>query len=325
MKAIFPKAVLVLTLLFTLSVASPVVSAQSDPGETGAESSDIPCAGFTYSPQYPEVGEPVRFFVSPASLPTCRTHYVRGYIRNYVWYLGSNNIPVDGGETTQTTFDEPGEHTVGLEATNHLGESTYYERTVVVGNTLPAPSFSSTPEQPEAGEVVRFDVSGSSDLENEIEEYRWATGDGTTGTGVRLEHTYDEPGQYEVTLTVDNGERTNSRTKLVTVGNTTGSEEGEGESNEEGEGGEGEENSGNEGNNDATGSGGGEGEGEGEGTGGESGNGETTGSGETGDGGNSTGNGDGSAIGESLDGFGVVLSVVALLATLLVARRRRKE
>lgn len=306
MKATFPKVILILTLLLALLMASPVVSAQSDPGTTGAESSDIPCAGFTYSPQYPGVGEEVRFAVSPANLPTCRTHYVRGYIRNYVWYLGSNNIPVDGGTTTRTSFDEPGEHTVGLEAVNHLGERTYYERTVVVGNTLPAPAFSHAPEQPEVGETVRFDASEPSGSEDEIEEYRWTTGDGTTATGVRLEHTYDEPGVYEVTLTVDNGERTNTGTKLVTVGNMTGSGEGEGESDGESEG-----NSGNDGNNDATGTG------ESDSTGSESGNSETTGLGE----GNSTGDESGDS--ENLDGFGVVLSVIALVAAVLVAKRRR--
>lgn len=302
MKPILPELILVLTLLLTLSVALPVVSAQSDPGTTGAESGDVPCAGFTYLPQYPEVGESVRFAISPANLPTCRTHYTKGYIRRYVWYVGSENIPVDGGKTTRTSFDQPGEHTVGLEAVNHLGESTYYERTVVVGNTLPTPMFSHIPEQPEVGDVVEFDASASSNAESEIEEYRWKTGDGTTATGVRLEHTYDEPGVYEVTLTIENGERTNTRTNLLTVGNMTGSGEGEG-------------NSENDGNNDATGSG----EVEGEGTGDESGNSETTGLGEQ----NSTGNENGDS--ESLDGFGVLLSIVAVVATVLIAKRRRTE
>lgn len=294
--------------MLTLSVALPVVSAQSDPGTTGADSSDVPCAGFTYSPQYPEVGESVSFVTSPATLPTCKTHYKKGYIRRYVWYVGSENIPVDGGTNTQTSFDEPGEHTVGLEAVNHLGERTYYERTVLVGNTLPTPVISHTPEQPEVGEVVEFDASDSSNTEGEIEEYRWTMGDGTTATGVRLEHTYDESGVYEVTLRLDNGERTNTRTKLVTVGNTTDPGEVEGGSNGEGEG---EGNFENGGNDDSTGSG------EGDGTG--SGNSETTGSDE----GDSTGDETGDS--ESLDGFGVVLSIVAVVATVLIAKRRRTE
>ncbi len=309
MNAISTKFVLTLVLLVTLSVASPVVSAQSDPGTTGANSGDVPCAGFTYSPQYPEVGESVSFVTSPALLPTCRTHYAKGYIRRYVWYVGSENIPVDGGTTTQTSFDEPGEHTVGLEATNHLGESTYYERTVVVGNTLPTPVISHTPEQPEVGEVVEFDASASSNTEGEIEGYRWKMGDGTTATGVRLEHTYDESGVYEVTLRLDNGERTNSRTKLVTVGNTTGPGEGEGESDG---GSEAEGNLENGGNDDSTGSGD-----EDDGTGG--GSSDTTGLDEGEDTGDETGDN------ESLDGFGVLLSIVAVVATVLIAKRRRSE
>lgn len=323
MQTVFQKLALVSVVLLTLLVASPTVSvAQSDLDGTGANSSSIPCADFTYSPKYPEVGETVRFAVAPANLPTCKTHYVRGYIQSYIWYVGNDNIPVDGGETTATSFDKPGEHTVGLEAVNHLGERTYYERTVVVGNTPPTPRFSYAPEEPEAGQVVEFDASTSSNPEAEIEEYRWEMGDGTTGTGVRFSHAYEEPGVYEAVLTVDNGERTNSRTETVTVrnasedtgdgGDTTGSGGEGGNSGEGGSNGNGSAESGesNTDGSDTTGSGGGA---DGGGSQAQSGGGNSTGS--EGDGGGS----------ESLDGLGVVVSLAAavVVVSVLAVKRRR--
>lgn len=303
------RGVLLSVLLLTLFIAPQAVSAQSDDGEgTGAESSDIPCADFTYWPRYPEVGETVRFSISPANLPTCRTHYVEGYIRSYIWYIGNDNIPVDGGVTTETSFDQPGEHTVGLEATNHLGESTYHEKTIVVGNVPPPPVFSYTPNNPEPGQGVVFDATDMPDPENEIEEYRWTFGDGTTATGVRLNHTYAEPGEYEVTLTVDNGDRTNSRTETVTVEEMSENSGGDDTAAGDGDGNSDDDAGANSGNGDTTG--------DGVET---SGNGNPAQSGE----GNSTGGG-GNSIGESLDGFGVVVSIAAVVLTALVAKRIRK-
>lgn len=47
-----------------------------------------------------------------------------------------------------------------------------------------------------------FDASGSSDPDGAISTYRWEFGDGATGEGVTLTHTYDRSGRYSVRLTV---------------------------------------------------------------------------------------------------------------------------
>ena len=52
------------------------------------------------------------------------------------------------------------------------------------------------------GEIVYFDGSKSEDPDGAIESYEWDFGDGTTDSGVTVEHEYLEPGQYTVTLTV---------------------------------------------------------------------------------------------------------------------------
>lgn len=52
------------------------------------------------------------------------------------------------------------------------------------------------------GEPVEFDATGSSDSNNDDLAYKWDFGDGTTGSGATPSHTYDEPGEYTVKLTV---------------------------------------------------------------------------------------------------------------------------
>jgi PKD repeat protein len=50
--------------------------------------------------------------------------------------------------------------------------------------------------------TVSFDATGSTDSQGyRITGYTWNFGDGTTGTGPAVTHTYTFPGTYTVTLT----------------------------------------------------------------------------------------------------------------------------
>ncbi|HSC28224.1 MAG TPA: PKD domain-containing protein [Vicinamibacterales bacterium] len=63
--------------------------------------------------------------------------------------------------------------------------------------------FTMAPESPVTGTAVLFDASPSeAPLQSPIVSYRWEFGDGGSGTGKAVSHTYDFPGSYAVTLTV---------------------------------------------------------------------------------------------------------------------------
>jgi glucose/arabinose dehydrogenase len=64
-----------------------------------------------------------------------------------------------------------------------------------------------------------FDGSASSDPDGDLLNYRWDFGDGSSAGGTKTAHTYAFPGQYAVTLTVDDGiGGTSATTIMVTVG-----------------------------------------------------------------------------------------------------------
>jgi len=84
----------------------------------------------------------------------------------------------------------------------------------------PVADFSYMPIQPQAGHLVLFNGTFSTDLDGEILAYAWDFDeDGTTdSTAVIAEHTFVEPGVYNVSLTVtDNGGNTDTVTYPVPV------------------------------------------------------------------------------------------------------------
>ncbi|MFC1804071.1 ABC transporter substrate-binding protein [Thermoproteota archaeon] len=69
-------------------------------------------------------------------------------------------------------------------------------------NKLPVPISASDQTSVLPGESVSFSAQGSVDPDGTIEEYIWYFGDGETGTGNTVSHSYDLPGYYIIYLEV---------------------------------------------------------------------------------------------------------------------------
>ncbi|MFC2078558.1 PKD domain-containing protein [Candidatus Bipolaricaulota bacterium] len=67
-------------------------------------------------------------------------------------------------------------------------------------NDLPVAQMTITPPIPHPGIPAEFDATGSDDPNDPITSYRWEFGDGTEATGPAASHTYQEAGEYAVTL-----------------------------------------------------------------------------------------------------------------------------
>jgi PKD repeat protein len=67
------------------------------------------------------------------------------------------------------------------------------------------------------GEIVTFNGSSSSDPDGNVLTYLWDFGDGQTGSGVNAMHTYNKAGQYAVSLTVSDGQYSDTAYAQVVV------------------------------------------------------------------------------------------------------------
>ena len=91
-------------------------------------------------------------------------------------------------------------------------------------NTPPVPALEYGPFEPEAGEAILFDASGTTDPDGAVVEYWWDFGDGSVDIGNPISHIYAAAGEYSVTLTVadDDGDTaTLVRTVAVLEADTT--------------------------------------------------------------------------------------------------------
>ncbi len=91
-------------------------------------------------------------------------------------------------------------------------DTTVITRTITVNNPLPTAEFSFRPAFPAPGVPVIFDASNSTDNPSDVDDlsFYWDTGDGGSGEGKTLEHTYSEAGTYRVLLEVLDDDMANS-------------------------------------------------------------------------------------------------------------------
>src|SRR5687767_8030871 len=65
------------------------------------------------------------------------------------------------------------------------------------------------------GSPITFDATASTDPDDDIDTYAWNFGDGNTGSGATVQHTYANGGVYTVTLTVTDAEGASSTASVA--------------------------------------------------------------------------------------------------------------
>ncbi|GEM_PF-3660233 len=168
-----------------------------------------PVGSFTFDPASPEVDETVTFDASNSSDRN-------GNIISYEWDYGDQNT--GSGVNSTHAYSSEGIYTVTLTIIDNdeIADIATKLITVTPKPLPPEASFIFSSTSPEVGQTVTFDASNSSDPDGMIINHIWNFGDGTTGTGMTVTHSYASDGSYTVTLTVtDNDSLTDTATKTI--------------------------------------------------------------------------------------------------------------
>jgi len=166
---------------------------------------------FVFSPTSPKEGDQVNFDGSSSS-PAAT-------IVGYSWSFGDGGT--GSGVKTTHAYQLAGQFSIVLTVTDNRGNQVASApQTINVGvNNPPVPAFAVSPAIPVAGTPAYFNASGSKAADgHQIVSYSWDFGDGTTGSGAVIQHTYQLSGTYNVTLNcTDDAGHVGSLTQSVTI------------------------------------------------------------------------------------------------------------
>jgi len=185
-------------------------------------SSQPPVASFLYVPVEPQPGETV-LFNGTSSLD------LDGLVESFAWDFNGDGIPDSIAPIAEYAFASAGLHSVILTVTDDDGNMHSVTRAVEVSSQPSAPAgvippiadFAYLPANPEAGAIILFNATLSTDPDGQITSFAWDfDGDGETDSAAAIvNHSFPEDGVYDVSLTVTgNSGSTDTLTLQVVVG-----------------------------------------------------------------------------------------------------------
>lgn len=140
-----------------------------------------------------------------------------GEISKWLWSFGDGSSSTD--RNPKHTYTTPGTYTVALTVTDSQGNSNKKTRTDYITVNASA-GFTGSPTSGVAPLTVQFQAASATG----VTSWSWNFGDGQTSTEPNPRHTYTNPGQYTVSLTVTDslGTRTETKPDYITVTPITG-------------------------------------------------------------------------------------------------------
>jgi len=137
----------------------------------------------------------------------------QGSIVSHSWEFGDGNLG-SGASLTHVYQDTVGTFDLTLTLISDQGcESTITEQDAVTVNVTPVADFSQN-----ATRLSMLDpLLVLTDLSQDALLYSWTFGNGSTSSVPSPSHRYSEPGEYDITLTVRNGECVDSKQSKVIV------------------------------------------------------------------------------------------------------------
>ncbi|MBQ8959005.1 MAG: PKD domain-containing protein [Bacteroidales bacterium] len=169
----------------------------------------MPTANFNYTTVC--VGTATQFTSTSTTNPAGQT------IQSYQWNFGDGQTGT--GQTTTHTYANAGTYQVTL-TVSCGGHCTSEKTQTVTVYGQPTSNFNYTTVC--KGNPTQFTSTATAPAGQTISSYQWDFGDGQTGNGQTVSHTYAQAGNYQVTHTVGigNGNCTGSRTQTVPVNAT---------------------------------------------------------------------------------------------------------
>jgi len=194
--------------------------------ETGEEAEEIivldvifsneqVAASFMADPESGEIPLTVEFDASESIDPD-------GEIVAYEWDLDGDGKYDDGEDVTaEYTYTQSGIYEVSLRVTDNNNEYDIATLEIDAGTADVTAVITSEDEEYYAGVDYSFSAADSASVNGDIESYTWDFGDGTSDESTRTaKHTYEEAGEYLITLEVEDelGETGSTKVEIEVLG-----------------------------------------------------------------------------------------------------------